>query len=402
MNELIDYVIIKRCTVCKEFKCDDEFSKKKKAAFGIRSACKICLAKIEKTKTENKIKEREKLNTDTTWKIIEGFSNFEVSKEGCVRKVYYKSILKGSLKNGYMVVKMKRDDGKYKNLLVHRLVALTFIFNLDPVNKVTVNHINKDTKDNRIENLEWASYKEQAIHKMTTGKKPTISKPFKSIIAYNDTETITFESVVKACMYINAQLNMKHTNENARRKLRTAIQQNKLLCDRYWKYESSQDLVDEIWKQWCIDNRRQISNMGRVKDSTGYINDFSNQKSKIYYQIDYRNKGYSVHIEVAKLFVENSDKEKYNIVNHLNSDKHDNRASNLEWTDVKGNNEHAIKTGEKNVKKVKQIDIQTNQIIDIFNTVREAVEKTGITQMSINRCASRKIKNPKKFRFEYV
>lgn len=53
-------------------------------------------------------------------------------------------------------------DGKSKSYWVHRLIALTFIDN--PQNKETVNHINGNKLDNRLENLEWATQKEQVEH----------------------------------------------------------------------------------------------------------------------------------------------------------------------------------------------------------------------------------------------
>ena len=51
---------------------------------------------------------------------------------------------------------------------VHRLIAITFLDN--PDNKPTVDHINRNTKDNRVSNLRWASYSEQNYNKEWTEK----------------------------------------------------------------------------------------------------------------------------------------------------------------------------------------------------------------------------------------
>lgn len=66
---------------------------------------------------------------------------------------------------GYNQVCLKINNLKY--MLVHRLVAKAFIPN--PESKKTVNHINLDKNDNRIENLEWATQKEQIQHVMDLG-----------------------------------------------------------------------------------------------------------------------------------------------------------------------------------------------------------------------------------------
>jgi hypothetical protein len=59
------------------------------------------------------------------------------------------------------------DSVKPRTLLVHRLVAKTFIEN--PDNLYTVNHINGIKTDNRVENLEWMSLEDNVRHAYEVG-----------------------------------------------------------------------------------------------------------------------------------------------------------------------------------------------------------------------------------------
>lgn len=111
------------------------------------------------------------------WKDIKEFEGlYQVSNHGNVRsldrEIHYlvkgkyngKRFFKGQIisqykiNSGYLVVSLNKN-GHNKKKLVHILVAEAFITNYE--NKPTVNHKNHIRTDNRVENLEWATYEEQ-------------------------------------------------------------------------------------------------------------------------------------------------------------------------------------------------------------------------------------------------
>jgi hypothetical protein len=72
-----------------------------------------------------------------------------------------------------------------------------------------------------------------------------------------------------------------------------------------------------------------------------------------YLRYTYRTGGKSYHVAqhraVAEVFVPNPDKDRYRIVNHLNSNRKDNTPSNLEWTTSSANHCHSIVSGSRKV-----------------------------------------------------
>ena len=89
---------------------------------------------------------------------IKDYENYLIFEDGVIINSKTGKELKPNINNmGYYIIGLSKD-GKRNNFLIHRLIAQAFIPNLD--NKTCIDHINRITTDNRIENLRWATRSE--------------------------------------------------------------------------------------------------------------------------------------------------------------------------------------------------------------------------------------------------
>lgn len=87
-------------------------------------------------------------------------------------------------------------DGICKEWLVARLVAMTFL-GKPTAEANTVNHINGNRLDNRIENLEWLNLADNLRHAFNTGLMP-----YAQIRLYNSDCDMKFRSMAVASKFI--------------------------------------------------------------------------------------------------------------------------------------------------------------------------------------------------------
>lgn len=126
------------------------------------------------------------------FKTIPGFSDYMVNKEGVVYSKVYRKILNLTKDcNGYHVVSIFNDNRVRKTKKVHHLVLMTFKpndyklittdfkNNHNPDGKIyTTNHIDGVKTNNRLDNLEVITHKDNVRHAMDTGLVSTV-KPVK-------------------------------------------------------------------------------------------------------------------------------------------------------------------------------------------------------------------------------
>ena len=106
-------------------------------------------------------------NREIKFRVWDEFPKYEVGNDGSIYSLDYnhtgqrKELKQMPDSDGYSYVFLVVNGKRHKRS-VHRMVALSFIDN--PEKKPQVNHKNGIRYDNRVDNLEWVTSKENCIH----------------------------------------------------------------------------------------------------------------------------------------------------------------------------------------------------------------------------------------------
>lgn len=179
--------LIKKCRICHTNKNISNFKKyscnvKGKSYSYRRNACTDCInseSRERSKRTYTPIKNNEQSLEGEVWVTISDFGGvYQVSNMGRVKRKNSRVLKPETTNRGYKRVILSYNNSQAK-ISVHRLVATYFIKN--PENKPEVNHINCIKHDNRVENLEWVTRKENINHYLLNNPKGKHTKNKKNV-----------------------------------------------------------------------------------------------------------------------------------------------------------------------------------------------------------------------------
>jgi hypothetical protein len=230
-----------------------------------------------------------------------------------------------------------------KQKLIHKLVAEAFIEN--PKNHSIINHKDGNKTNNHFSNLEWVSFSENSLHSY-------------------------------------------HVLGN---------------IDNTQSYEKCEAPVDGVELETLKDYIITVDGQIYSKKTCKFLKIMEALDGS--YQVEANSKRFRVSRLVAEAYLpEPSEEQKYVI--HINGDPKDNNLKNLKWATSSEKAKNTVKNNpnryDSQKKKVARLDINTLEVLEIYESLSEASKKTKIDKGNIGKVCNGTTNSAGKFKWKYI
>lgn len=309
------------------------------------------------------------------WKKIPDYPDYKISNYGKIYSKISEKELKPHLNShGYYTAYF---GSKRKQFFVHRLVFGTFTGEKIDPKKFVVDHIDRNKTNNFLGNLRKSTFSENSKNRDWN------TSNYRKIDQYTRDDEF-----IKTWNNINEIIESEEFKGKSGSHIRNCYNGSKKTAYNYkWKlqlHDRKDDLSEFVpirvfkkitFKEIIYENYR-INKKGEIIDRVNVP--LVPTKCGGYLTIRIIKEGepktYKIHRLVAMTFIENSNR--LPIVNHKDENKHNNNAENLEWCDDKYN------TTYSKGKKVNKLDIDTGEILETFDSLKDAVKSVGRDHIS--------------------
>ena len=207
-----------------------------------------------------------------------------------------------------------------------------------PSPKHTVDHIDRNWKNNNINNLRWASKSLQMKNRTITHNKGI------RVIYRTPSEKISFKSVTDAGRRFGIKKTTLH--KQLKRDGTVSVQEGTLQFDRVLPKRCS--IIKTIPSWILTDNKEvvvKVSSCGLVMRRGNWTTGSECGRPVKYYSTGIGKPKYLVHRLIAAAFLGKPDDPRQIYVNHIDGNGFNNSIENLEWVTPSENNQHAVDTG---------------------------------------------------------
>lgn len=309
------------------------------------------------------------------------YNNYCITNTGrCFSKRTNKELSK-YINGGYYRVHFRDNKhNKNKQYTIHYLVYISFKNDYDDTK--IIDHIDGNKLNNNVINLRCISQSDNVINAYNNNKKMYQQNIIQAFDKKNNLIK-EFDNINDAKIFIN------HKNTTSISNCLRGIY--KTSGNYIWKFQDKS--INENKTNNYVDNIDNYKTIGIINDNdySNYLinkqgiiinTKYNNRKIKIFtneqnyqciylFNSDVKKMSYLLHRLLGKYFLENGDYYYYNnyVINHKDKNRNNNNIENLEWITQKENTIHGCG------RKIAKIDIKTDNIIKVFNTITEAYKE---------------------------